>query len=76
MPHNKLKSIRIEANLTQQQMADLLFMTQSCYSKIENGVSGFNAETLIKVVAIFKEKAEHILYSYEYPILLKLENRN
>ena len=55
-------------------MADLLFVTQSCYSKIENGVSGLNAEILIKIVSIFKEKAEKILYSDEFPILLKLEN--
>lgn len=74
MPHNKLKNIRLEANLTQQQMADLLCMTQSSYSKIESGKNGLSTDVLIRVVMQFKEKAENILYSSEHPILLQLEN--
>ena len=76
MPHNKLKNIRLEANLTQEQMAKLLLMTQSGYSKIESGSIGLSADVIIKLVSIFKEKAEKILYSEAFPIIIKLEHKN
>lgn len=76
MPHNNLKNIRLKANLSQQEMADLLFMTQSSYSKIESGKNGLSADVIIRVVMHFKEKAENILYSNDNPILIKLVDAN
>ena len=39
---NNLKKIRIERNMTQKQMAELLGYTVMHYNKVENGTFGKN----------------------------------
>lgn len=38
---NRLKMLRLHLNQTQQQMADVLGISQNSYSRIENGVTSF-----------------------------------
>lgn len=38
---SRLKQFRIQMNMTQQQMSDILKIGQNTYSRIENGVTAF-----------------------------------
>ena len=44
---NNIKSARKFKNLTQQQVANLMHMTQQQYSRFENGVFQLNYEQII-----------------------------
>ncbi len=37
MPHLRLRKLRLAKNLSQAQMADKLFKSQSAYCRLENG---------------------------------------
>lgn len=47
-----LKKIRIEKKLTQQQVAEMAGITQSTYSRLENGVGVPTPETCKKIAAV------------------------
>lgn len=64
MIHNQIKKLRLDQNLSQQQIADLLFMSQAAYSKIESGQTSIKIDTLIRILDVFKEKAADILSNY------------
>lgn len=50
-----LKEYRLNHNLTQQQMANLLKMDYTCYSRIENHKRKMSIELLIKFLEIRKQ---------------------
>ncbi len=49
MPHLRLRKLRLAKNLSQAQMADKLFKSQSAYCRLENGQTTLPAE-LIPVI--------------------------
>ena len=74
MPGRIIKKIREERNITQNEMANLLFMSQSNYSKIENNKVGLTAELSKRIVRILKVNLEDILPDdaiLESPLLAK-----
>lgn len=64
---NKLKTLRLKKELTQQQLADILGVTKSVISAYENGMRYPSYALLIKIARIF-----HVTTDY----LLGLENKN
>ena len=46
MPHSKLKQFREQKRMSQTEMANSLFMSQSAYCKLENGETSFKLETI------------------------------
>ncbi|HET8963931.1 MAG TPA: helix-turn-helix transcriptional regulator, partial [Chitinophagales bacterium] len=56
--YKKLKELREEKNITQKEMSTLLNMTQSNYSKLENGKKKMDSlqtlENLAKVLGIVR----------------------
>ena len=58
-----LKEFRLSHNLTQKQMADMLGINFTCYSKIENHKRKMSNELLIKFLEIRNyEDDEDVIY--------------
>ena len=57
---NRLRILRINNSLTQENMADILDMSQSAYSKIERGERKVSIEHLRKVCNHFNLRFEEI----------------
>ena len=51
---NKLKSLRLKNNLTQENIAFELDISQKAYSKIENGQVRLSQDRMAKLANIFK----------------------
>ena len=50
---NNLREARKAAGYTQQQVADIMLMTQQQYSRFENGVFELNYEQIIKLCKLY-----------------------
>ena len=57
----RLKDARKNTGLTQQQVAEKLFMTQQQYSRFENGVFELNYEQLIFLCKLYDVSADYLL---------------
>ena len=64
MINQEIKKIRISKGLSQKEMADLLFMSQASYSKIESGKTAISLDTILKILEVYKEEASNILSTY------------
>jgi transcriptional regulator with XRE-family HTH domain len=58
---NKIKKIRELKNLTQEHVSEQLGMSQSSYSKLENGETDIPIERLKQISTLFGLKPEDIL---------------
>lgn len=58
----KLKKIRKDKKFTRKQIADMLGISESYYSKIENGKKRLFYDMAIKIADIFKTKPDNIFY--------------
>jgi len=61
MPGSIIKQLREQKNITQTAMADLLFMSQSNYSKIENNQVALTAQVCKRIVKILGVNLEDVL---------------
>jgi transcriptional regulator with XRE-family HTH domain len=57
----RLKELRQQLNLSQQEMADHLCISQSSYSRIENGKSLVAASFITQVAYTFQVSADWLL---------------
>ena len=57
-----IKQIRIKNNMTQEELAEALFVTRQTISNYENGKSNPDIETIIKIADIFKVDANTVIY--------------
>jgi transcriptional regulator with XRE-family HTH domain len=62
-----LKKIRIKNKLSQKEMADILTVTQSSYSKYERGLVEPDYDTLIKLAEYFNVSTDYLLGLIEAP---------
>ncbi|MDP1841809.1 MAG: helix-turn-helix domain-containing protein [Sediminibacterium sp.] len=60
MSSKKLKKLREINNLSQIAMAEKLFMSQSAYSKLENGQTSFKIDIIIKLLETFDLEAAEL----------------
>lgn len=51
---NKIKDLRIEKNLKQKQLAELLGISVSAYSNKENGKRAFKTSEVVKIAQKLK----------------------
>ena len=61
MLSERLKLLREEKELTQQQMAEAIFSTQQKVSNYENGLVEPDFETLVRLADFFDTSADYIL---------------
>ena len=57
----RLKDIREDRDLTQQEVATYLHIRQNTYSQYENGQRGLPIDTLIKLARYFSVSTDYIL---------------
>ena len=58
----RLKLARIERELTQQQLADAIGMTQKGYSLRENGKIAFREEEIAKICEVLEMEVTDIFF--------------
>ena len=58
---SRLRLLRINQELSQENIADLLDMTQSAYSKIERGNRSVTLDFLIRAASIFNLKLSEMI---------------
>lgn len=63
----RLKSLRNQANKTQQQVADFLGITRAAYSHFENGRNEPDQETIVKLADYFDVSTDYLLGRKEKP---------
>ncbi|MEP6804156.1 MAG: helix-turn-helix transcriptional regulator [Flavobacterium sp.] len=59
---NKLKELRKNKNLSQEQVADYLTISQSAYARIESGESHSWASHILKICTIFEITPEELFH--------------
>ncbi|MCM1437681.1 MAG: helix-turn-helix domain-containing protein [Roseburia sp.] len=57
---NNLKEARKAAGYTQQQVAEIMLMTQQQYSRFENGIFELNYEQIIKLCKLYDISASDL----------------
>lgn len=68
MKYKNIRSIREDNDMTQQQMAEMLNISQNTYSQYETGKIEWTASTLIKI-------ADYLDVSLDY-LLDRTKNKN
>ena len=58
---NRLRDLREDADLNQTQVAHLLGMSQTGYSKYETGENDIPPQVLIKLAQFYKTSVDYIL---------------
>ncbi|MIT83145.1 XRE family transcriptional regulator [Listeria monocytogenes] len=61
MKYRNIRSIREDNDITQQQMAKLLNVSQNTYSQYETGKIEWTATTLIKTADYFDVSVDYLL---------------
>ncbi|WP_238656186.1 helix-turn-helix domain-containing protein [Paenibacillus piscarius] len=59
--YTKIRDLREDKDITQQQMADLLHITQTTYSRYENGNLDLPSVVLIKLANFHNVSVDYIL---------------
>ena len=65
---NKLKLIRAQKNLTQEQLADLAGISRPALAQIENGKTVPDGETIAKLVSVLHMPAGDIFDDLDVPV--------
>lgn len=58
---NRIKDLREDSDLTQQQVAEKIGITQRKYSYVETGVQPLTDEILIKLSRLYNTSIDYIL---------------
>lgn len=61
MVYERIRNLREDADMTQQQMADLLFINRRTYSGYETGVRMIPTEVLGKIADIFQTSVDYLM---------------
>ena len=61
MQYDRIRGLREDADLTQQQMADILYINRRTYSSYELGVRGIPIEILSKNADFFNTSIDYLV---------------
>lgn len=59
--YERIKNLRIDKDMTQKQMADILHVDQSTYSDYENGKINIPVEALIKISECHETSVDYLI---------------
>lgn len=68
---NRIRDLREDHDLTQQQVADAIGITQRKYSYVETGQQQLTADILIKLAVFYDVSIDYILRQTQTPMRLK-----
>lgn len=63
---NRLRELRIRAQLTQKQLANYLKIDQSMVAKLENGTRNFNMTLMDRICSLFGCTEEYLLMEDDF----------
>lgn len=61
MIYNNLKSIRVDRDIKQKDIAKILNVSQNTYSQYETGVIALTAEVLVKLADYYNVSIDYLL---------------
>ena len=61
MKYPRIRNLREDNDLTQQQIADMLYINRRTYAAYENGINSMTPETLCKIAAIYHTSVDWLL---------------
>ncbi len=64
---NRIRDMREDRDLTQQQLADALGITQRKYSYLETGVQQWTDELLVKLASFYRVSIDYLLCQTNNP---------
>lgn len=67
MKYERIRNLREDKDLTQQQVADMLFVNRRTYAAYENGINSMTPETLVKLAKIHKVSVDYLLWLTDNP---------
>lgn len=74
--YSKLRTVRNNHGYTAQQMADMLGISKSFYSQLENCARRLSYDMAIKIAAIFNMKPDEIFYDEHLNIQKEKTSKN
>ena len=72
----KLKTLRLSYGLTQDDIAMLLGMSRTSFSKYENGAANPPLTVMRKLSVIYKVKLEYLIYDDDTTVVFNSQNVN
>jgi len=61
LPYERIRNLRVDANLTQEKVAQMLDIKQNTYSQYEIGVSRYPIEALIKLAVFYNTSIDFLV---------------
>ncbi|HCK87021.1 MAG TPA: XRE family transcriptional regulator [Ruminococcaceae bacterium] len=61
MKYPRIRNLREDNDLTQQQIANMLYINRRTYAAYENGINSMTPETLCKIADIFNTSVDWLL---------------
>jgi transcriptional regulator with XRE-family HTH domain len=61
LKYPRIRNLREDNDLTQQQIADMLYINRRTYDAYENGINSMTPETLCKIADIFNTSVDWLL---------------
>ena len=61
LPYERIRNLRIDADLTQEYISKMLGVKQNTYSQYEIGVSRYPIEILIKLAMFYNTSVDYLL---------------
>jgi transcriptional regulator with XRE-family HTH domain len=61
MQFERIRNLREDSDLTQQQMADILFINRRTYSSYESGIRGIPIDILCKIADYYNTSIDYLV---------------
>ena len=61
MNFSRIKELRMDKDVTQQELADFLNLTRSAYSNYENGIRDIPVEVLVGIADFYHTSVDYLL---------------
>lgn len=71
MLYRRIRDLREDKDMTQQQIANILHVNRRTYSAYENGVNSMTPETLVAIADYFNVSIDYLLERTDNPDILK-----
>ncbi len=67
MIYKRIRDLREDKDMTQQDMADILHINRRTYSAYENGINSMTPETLCKIADFYGTSVDYLLNRTDKP---------
>ena len=61
MKYPRIRNLREDNDLTQQQIADMLYINRRTYTAYENGINSMTPETLCKIAGLYHTSVDRLI---------------